>query len=340
MQQDETINTLETLGVTPRFVLQHNAISRSVHNLSATAKKLTVMAMALIQPDLSSLTATFSFNDFCKAIGYNCGGKSFKLFKEAVKECFENKIYIEVKSPKTGKKIWEGYTWFTYSKIDEETGMCTMKFSKELANILAEMKRVYSKINLQDIGQLQSKYALRIFEIAKSYESLAGKDGNKIGTWYFERSVEDFRLMLGVPDNVYPETKYFRQFVIENPVKEINAACIGMKIEAEGIKQGRNLKAIRLNCTKKPTKTPVRQGRKKKASVATLDLPENSVAYPESRFEKELEHLKELYPAEFTELYEDELANNSVDCVSEFANQEAAKWNALNRLKKRHGIVK
>jgi hypothetical protein len=99
-QQLETeiseINTPETLGVTPRFVLQHNAISRSIHDLSATAKKLTAMAMALLPPDLSSLTAAFTFTEFCQAIGYDKGGESYKLFKKAVDECMENVITIEI----------------------------------------------------------------------------------------------------------------------------------------------------------------------------------------------------------------------------------------------------
>jgi hypothetical protein len=43
----EEINTLETLGVMPRFILQYNAISRSIQNLSANAKKLTAMALSL-----------------------------------------------------------------------------------------------------------------------------------------------------------------------------------------------------------------------------------------------------------------------------------------------------
>jgi hypothetical protein len=57
----EPINTPQSLGVTPHYVLQHNAISRSVNSLSATAKKLTAMAMALIPPDLS--------NQACGGIG-------------------------------------------------------------------------------------------------------------------------------------------------------------------------------------------------------------------------------------------------------------------------------
>ena len=43
------INTPETLGVTPRYILQHNAISRSIQNLSVNAKKLIAMAMALLE---------------------------------------------------------------------------------------------------------------------------------------------------------------------------------------------------------------------------------------------------------------------------------------------------
>ena len=46
--ETELVNTPESLGVTPRFVLQHNAISRSAHNFSATARKLTAMAMSLL----------------------------------------------------------------------------------------------------------------------------------------------------------------------------------------------------------------------------------------------------------------------------------------------------
>jgi plasmid replication initiation protein len=141
-----------------------------------------------------------------------------------------NSIAIETINPKSGKKEWERYTWFSYSKLSEETGVAIMTFSQEFASVILDLKRAYAKINLKDIGELQSKYALRIFELATSYSSLKGKDGNEDQIWYFERSVSDLRLMLGVPENAYPETKHFRQFVVEEPVKEINKAGIGIKI--------------------------------------------------------------------------------------------------------------
>jgi len=338
--QDEhnEINTLETLGVTPRFVLQHNAISRSIHKLSATAKKLTAMAMALIPPDLSSLSAAFTFTEFCKAVGYEKGGESYLIYKAAVKECSNNRISIELQLPKKGKTIWQGYTWFTFAEIDEGTGVCTMTFSPQLAAALLDMKRVYAKINLQDLGRLQSKYALRLFEMAKSYESLAGKDGNEQDAWYFERTVQEFKELFGLSDDIYKETKYFRQRIIEDPIKEINKAGIGVKITTEGIKQGRQLSSIRLNCKKAPRKTQAKCGRKKKE--VQLELADIKIRQSETLQEKEMEHLKELYPKEFEAFYAKELEKPSFLPPENEFRRQAAEAVALALLRTKYGIVK
>ena len=336
-----TANTPETLGVTPRYVLLHNAISRSAHNLSATAKKVTAMAMALIPADLSNLTASFTFAEFCKAIGYTKSGESFWLFKAAIDECVYTKISIETVSPKCGKKTWENYTWFDYSRLDEESGIVTLSFAPKLASVMLEFKRLYSKINLSDLGGLQSRYAIRIFEIAKSYESLAGQDGNKEKTFYIERTVPEFRQMLGVPEEAYKETKRFRQFVIDNPVKEINAAGIGLEIKPEGIKQGRKVAKYRLTCKKTAQKIPSKRRRKNKTGPeGKPDMPEIAIKTADSLQEKELEHLKELYPDEFADLYAEELNKPSFMPPTSDFRRLAAQSAAFIKLKEKHGVVK
>ena len=331
-------NTPEALGVTPRYVLQHNAISRSIHNLSATAKKLTAMAMALLPADLSSLTAAFTFADFCKAIGYTKSGESFKLFLAALKECVNNGISIEIVSPKTGRKKWENYTWFISSDFDEDTGVATMTFSPQLAAVLLELKRVYAKINLRDLGELQSKYALRLYETAVSYSSLKGKDGNGDKAWYFERSVEELRDMFGVPAETYKETRDFRRKVIEEPVREINHAGIGLEITTEGVKQGRKLAAIRFDCKQTARTLPKRRGKKK--GTPQPELPELSPKTADQREEKELEHLAELYSEEFAALYEEELAKPSFLPPGSLFRQASAKAAVVVRLREKYGIVK
>jgi plasmid replication initiation protein len=296
------INTTETLGVTPHYVLQHNAISRSAHNLSATAKKLTAMAMALLPSDLSSLSVSFTFPEFCDALGYERGGESYRIFKNAVEECMKSIIKIEGQQNNKGKKDWIIYHWFECAKFKQDTETCTMVFGKELAYFLKELKWLYSKINLKDFGNLQSRYALRIFELAISYSSLMGKDGNQKYEWYFERPIEELRFMLGIPDGAYKETKLFRQYAIEKPVKEINNAGLGVAIKAEGIKQGRKLTAIRFDC-EKVQRTVSKKGKAKKESNHTQ--PPMSDPAPSSKKEKiPIEHLKDVYPEEYAELHQ------------------------------------
>ena len=290
------VNTPETLGVTPRYVLQHNAISRSAHNFSATAKKLTAMAMALLPPDLSGLSAAFTFGDFCTALGIPKGGETFSLFKNAVKECMESVIEVEGPPNKKGKKPWVMFHWFQLAEFNPDNGVCTMTFDKKLAEFLKELKKLYSKINLSDLGRLQSRYALRIFEMAMSYASLQGKDGNEDQTWYMERTIPEIRKLFGIKPDEYQENYVFRRKVIEGPIKEINESGIGVEIKTEGIKKGRSLTGFRFDC-KKISKTT-----KKKRGNKALPLPDDPRQDPDSKAVKEEEHLKELYPEEFTEL--------------------------------------
>jgi plasmid replication initiation protein len=337
----ELINTPETLGVTPRYVLQANAISRSAHNLSAPAKKLTAMAMALLPADLSSLTASFTFTQFCKALGEEKGGKQYEIFKAAVDECMKCIIYVETAPDKKGKKTWKKFTWFTFAEFSEATGQATMKFSSELAGFLTAMKRVYSRIGLRDIGSLQSRYGIRIFELVMSYAFLNGKQGCQPGEWYVQESIDEFRHLLSVPEGAYKETHLFKQKVIEGPVKEINEADIGVTITPENVKEGRKLAAVRLNCRKASrTATRQRKGKKgkKAAPAAALPLPDTGAG--RDREAKENEHLRELHPDEFAAFYAEELAKMPPVMQGHAFAQEAAAGGAFIRLREKYGILK
>ena len=333
METELEIITPDSLGVTPRFMLQHHAISRSAHRFSATAKKITSMAMALLPHDLSNLTTSFTFSQFCHALGYTKSGESFKIFKEAVTECMESVIEVPTLPNKKGKVGWVMHHWFQRSEFNPDTGICTMTFDQELAEFLKELKWVYSKIELADMGRLQSRYAIRIFELAISYSSLQGKDGNPDNGWYFEKSLEELRKIFGLTEEEYKETREFRRNAIENPIKEINNAGIGVEIKTVSIKSGRNLTGIRFNNEKVARTTKKARGRKAAA------LPESNADAVETKESKELEHLKELYPAEFAALYAEGLEKVAV-WVSQGFKQEYAVAAALGALRQKYGIVK
>jgi hypothetical protein len=343
-EQEINENTPETLGVIPRYVLQHHAISRGSQGLSATARKLAAMATALLPPDLSSLTACFTFADFCKAAGFGDGGEQYKLFRAAVRECLQCIISIETETGTKGKKEWKEFTWFTVAEYSEETGKARMTFSSELSEFLAALKWMYAKINLRDMGELQSRYAIHLFEMAMSYRSLSGAGGNGRGGWYFERGFPDeIRRVMGVKKDAYKDNHVLKQKVIENPVKEINKAGVGLEITPETVKQGRRIVAIRFYCKQigRPADFGKEKAEKRKDGVSAAPLlPEPAPRAEQERDDKELERLKELYPKEFAELYQAAADSRPAFLRGTDTGLLLAERRALLELRERHGIRK
>jgi plasmid replication initiation protein len=337
--QIDTTNTPKYCD-NPELALKHNAVIRSAHTLSANAQKLTYMALSLLPFDLSTREVAFSYPELCNALGLEIGGNSYELLKKTAEECMQCIVHIEREVVVRGKvkRSWEKFVWFSYSKFDEETGVFKMLFSEKLAEYLAEIKLAYTKVPLKDVGKLQSKYALRPYEMAKSYESMAGKYGNKPGEWSYERPIEDFRFILGVDKTEYSMTQDLKKRVFEIPIKEINSAGLGIELKTQTIKTGRKITDIRIDCKKVAHKVTTRKGKKKVAEASELPLEAGA---PASREAKDLARLRAKYPSEFAELYAAETAKETkwLSADSEFKKQ-AAVIAASVKLRERHGVVK
>jgi plasmid replication initiation protein len=342
----EQVITPELLGEMPRYELKRNAIIRAAYDLSANAQKLVAMAFALLPLDLSVREVSFSFYEFCEAMGMSPGGMQYEFFKAAATECNQCSISLETKAVNRGKikRIYEAFSFFSYVKVDEIKNVCTMQFSEKLVSALAELKIFYSKIQLKDIGKLQSSYAIRLAENAIGWQSEAGKNGNKQGEWYFKHSLVDWRFIFGVPPGAYKRSDNLKRYVFDEPIREINSAGLGLELKVQTIKTGRKITDIQINCKKVARKVTPCKGRGRKKAVAepetALELP-MEVDAPASHEEKELHRLRERYPEEFAELYAAELEKKT-DWMAgggEF-KKKAAMVMACMKLRERHGIVK
>lgn len=323
---------MDTNELIPEYVLQPHAISRAIYRLSASARKLIAMGMSLLPPDLSNLTATFSYNDFCKALGLERSGKHYSLIQSAILECVKADITID-----TAEK-WQVFTWIQTAEINKKTNTISITFSSGLAAYLLTLKKMYARIDLVDFGKIQSLYAIRLFEMVKSYESLAGQRGNSEKSWYFERTIEDLRKILGIEIGTYLKTNDFKKKVIENPINELNELNLGIKTTPEYIRKGKFLISIRFSCKKEAKKI---QGRKKK-SILELPAPEQ---YPQCVQElevKEAEHLKKIYAEEYTQLYADLITTPENALYRDMPHLWAQRVDTIvcSMLKERHSIRK
>jgi plasmid replication initiation protein len=337
---DDLITSPATLGTTPQYVLQHNAISRSANSLSVTARKIIAMAMALLPADFSSRTVTFTFSEFCEALGYERGGASFKIFCSAISECMDSHISLEVPSKKTGKPVWIKYQWFSFASIQPDTGVVCMVFSDILASVLLELKKVYAKIDLKTLGLFESKYSFRIYETAISYKSMAGQAGNRPGEWYFERSMEQLRKMFDLPEGSYKDNYELKRVTVEKPVKELNSYKTGVSIATTGVKQGRKLSGVRFDCKEAPKAIVAKKPRKKKPLPEQCELTSTLDENDSSYNNKQLQKLKKKYPDEFLDLYTAELMKKSGFPADSEIRRVAAEVTALETLRAKYGIVK
>jgi plasmid replication initiation protein len=321
---------METKELMPEYVLQPHMISRGMYRLSGTARKLIAMGMAIIPSDMSSLTATFSLNEFCHALGLERSGERYRIVQDGILECIQVPIIIE-----TPEK-WKTFTWVQTAEIDKRTNMITIIFSVGLMEYLQALKKMYARIDLMDMGKLQSLYAIRLFELAKSYESLAGKQGNLQNTWYFERTPEEMRHIFGIEDDEYPKMHDFKRYAIERPISEVNLSNLGVSVILETIKRGRTIQTFRFVCKKEPRTVTVRTRK-----GVPLEAPA-PVESPETLEEKELEHLMKLYPQEYADLYADLLSHPTNNFFKDSPQywERQAQHEAQKILRDRHGVRK
>jgi plasmid replication initiation protein len=307
----------------PRYVLQPNIISRSIYSLSTTARRLIAMAMALLPENAKDThyRIYFSVDEFVKGLGLSYSGKIKELIFNAVNECLEATVKVN-----TPNGDWVGFTWFRQIRLlkmqpNFDTNELywkgiEMMFNSDIGALIQEFKKAYAKLNLLDFGKIQSTYAIRFYEIAMSYAGFAGKDGNQKDKWYFEIRFKELRKLFKI-ENQYQRTGNFRTFIIDNPIKELNEAKIGIKITPEYIREGKFLVGVKFICEytdKKPKKEAQKAIEAQeiptpdKAAQNALEVQKMASPHSDKREDispEEIEELREKHPAEWEKIYDE-----------------------------------
>jgi plasmid replication initiation protein len=169
--------------------------------------------------------------------------------KQAVINSLENagrQIVIIDSRPVDGK--YSIYPWFTMIQYDDVEQAVRMIFNPNLKPYIQDFTSKFSMFRLSDYGQLSGEYAQKIFDLVMSYKGFEGKGGNRSGEWFFEKTPEEIRLLLGIRSDQYPRTNNLRARCVDAPVKQINDAEIGLRIDMDYKKRGKVLKAFKFNC--------------------------------------------------------------------------------------------
>ena len=127
------------------------------------------------------------------------------------------------------KPIWiseeQVVAWFSSLKYIKGEGRLEVRFDKALKPFLLQLKKEFTKYSLNCLLNLQSVYAIRIYQLLKQYQT--------IGKRKFD--VDELREILQTPKS-YKDFQLFSKKVLEQAKKEINVKT-DIKIDWEVTKR-------------------------------------------------------------------------------------------------------
>lgn len=214
--------------------------------------------------DWSDFSCDFSVPEFCEILNTADGSYQRKEIKKAISEAMKEQILISEKSEKTGEIINDWYTWFVHAQYVENTANKSKKeiklrFNPGVLGIALDHNNKYSHLELEILGSLSSVYALRIYELIKSFYNMKGEEkwGNKKGEWktnWFD--IPQLRAFLDISPMKYSgRTDNLIKKAVKEPVEQINEVCkqkkraLHVDYEVERGGKGKAIKRIRFLCS-------------------------------------------------------------------------------------------
>lgn len=221
------------------LIVKHNAFIEANYDLDLVANRVLLLAILNARQISDDVQTALKQEIVITAKQYmNC----FEVSKTSAYEALKNGLdllyraeftYNEIVADGEFKGTIEKRSYhFLQGKV--ETDNCSyiaLHFSNIVAPLVIGLQNRFTTYEIEQISKLQSKYALRLYELAISKKSLGKK---------FTITLLDLRKKFGVLPNEFSQMRDFKKRVLNKSVDEINQHTdIILNYEQE--KEGRNI---------------------------------------------------------------------------------------------------
>lgn len=240
MNYNDKIKTLESQSY--KVVKHNDIIQKSKYKLSAVEQKTVAFLVSLVKPkeeypnQIQPIEYEFEIQDYCKVcdIDYN-QGKNYKMVRDTLKALRDKSVNVTLPNGTDTSVSWINKYW-----SNKGTGKARVRFDDDMAPYIFDVRENTTRYELLNILPMQSKYAIRLYEICRSWAGIYSK----------EYELQELRKMLGVADDELVRYPDFRRKALEIAQREINEHT-DIELNFEPILKGRKTVAIRLNIKKK-----------------------------------------------------------------------------------------
>lgn len=222
-------------------VKANELIQKSRFSLSVQQQKIVLYLVSRINPmDQEFELYDFSIPEFCRICGIDpTNGKNYMDLKAAIKAIADKSLWIRLEN---GKETL--VRWIEKPYIDEGSGLVQIRLDKDMKPYLLQLKANFTKYELIWTLNFKSKYAIRMYELVKSYHYQEMER--------YERVFELDELRRALDAEQYTVFQDFKKRVLIPSVEEINETSDKL-VSWEPIKRGRSVGKILLSIeTKEP----------------------------------------------------------------------------------------
>ena len=222
------------------YVVKSNEIiQKGRYNLSTTQQKIILYAISKLKKnDDPNKLYEISIDELCRICGFDIdsGGVYYKKLKADMQK-LTTPVWVQFPD----QSEWT-VAWFSNVGIVPLSGTVYVQFHEKVRDHLFALQEKYTQYHLSEVLVYKNKYAIRLFEILRSFFTQEDLD-NGIVKDPIIISVKHLREQFCL--SAYPAFGEFERNVLKKAVAEINEYAEQMKIRYEKIKSGTRIDKIK-----------------------------------------------------------------------------------------------
>ena len=215
------------------LIVKDNALINASYNLELVEQRLILLAIIEARENGKGINAndplTIHASTYIQTFNVE-KHSAYMSLKEACKSLFARQFsYSEIN--KNGNLTQYTSRWVSKIGYTKNEATVEIIFAPDVVPLITRLEEHFTSYELEQVAQLQSKYATRLYEILIAWRS-TGK------TPIF--SIDEFRKQIGVIDSEYKIISNFKLRVLEPSIKQINDLT-DITVSYEQHKKGRTI---------------------------------------------------------------------------------------------------
>ncbi len=231
-KEEKRDKALDAISKDPYRIIKGNPIINAKFDISAIQMKIFLHMIASIDQAKDSIPIIkITVKDFQKLTGINSNNIYAYVEKEAMK-MREKRIFFSNNKITFDANLISAFVYY------KDEGYFTLEIPQALHPFLLQIKENFTVLDIRNILQLDSIYAMRFYEFCKEYE--------RFGKFKFE--IEELKSILGLSSR-YKNYFDFKKKVIEQARKELEQNA-EIYFEFKEIKNGKKVEVIEFTILK------------------------------------------------------------------------------------------